>query len=266
MKFSIRDSKHDLLYKFVKTVATGTIKKAITVAVQAAIRAALKELDDQLVQVRNTADEAKRSDETTRREALSNMYARKKQTAQDAAAKADEKTGTFKIVMDRDSQLNPDLAHDSTKSTAKRLFKVQDLANSGNGWRSPAFDLLDPNHPAVTGRHHPDAVHGAGSGNVKTSAIAAARGETTHQTGSQGTQGGYGNAPLSGTHGTGAGYGTTGAAYGTGSGTTGAGYGTGTGAGYGNNTSAQGYAQEAHQHAQQAQQYASKAEDATRRY
>ena len=53
LKFSIRDSKHDLLYKFVKTVATGTIKKAITVAVQSAMRKALEQVDDQLVQVRN---------------------------------------------------------------------------------------------------------------------------------------------------------------------------------------------------------------------
>ncbi len=87
------------------------------------------------------------------------------------------------------------MAHDSTKSTAKRLFKVQDLANSGKEWRSPAFDLLDPNHPAVTGRRHPNAVQGAGSGDKKTSAVAAARGETSQTTPQSGqNKSGYNNS------------------------------------------------------------------------
>ncbi|ORY35471.1 hypothetical protein BCR39DRAFT_460742 [Naematelia encephala] len=180
LSFSIRDSKHDLLYKFVKSVATGVIKKAITVGMQTAIRTALGHLDDQLTEVRNTAEDAKKSDETTRTQALKDMYARKKDDAKAKAKAADEKTGTFKIITDRDDQLNPDFSHDPKKSMAKRMFKTEDLAASGTDWRSPAFDLFDKQHPAVTGHHHPAAVQGAGSQNVKTSAVAAARGEQTH--------------------------------------------------------------------------------------
>lgn len=44
------------------------------------------------------------------------------------------------------------------------MFKVEDLAASGREWRSPAFDLFDRSHPAVTGQHHPEAVKGAGAG------------------------------------------------------------------------------------------------------
>ena len=66
------------------------------------------------------------------------------------------------------------------------MFKTEDMANSGQAWRSPAFDLLDPSHPAVTGRHHPGAVQGAGHGNKNTSAIAAARGEIPQSTGRSG--------------------------------------------------------------------------------
>ncbi|KAK8854853.1 hypothetical protein IAR55_003592 [Kwoniella newhampshirensis] len=175
LTFKIRESKHDLLYKFIKATATGLIKKAITVAVQTAMRTALDHLDEQLVEVRNRVEEAKRSDETTRTQALKDLYARKKATAQETAQKADEKTGTFKIVTNRESQLNPDLTHSSEKSTAKRLFKVQDLANSGKEWRSPAFDLLDSRHPAVTGQHHPAANKGAGSAQAATSAVQQAR-------------------------------------------------------------------------------------------
>jgi intracellular sulfur oxidation DsrE/DsrF family protein len=54
LTFKIRDSKHDLLYKFVKTVATGVIKKAIIAGFSAGIRAGLNEVHEQLLQVRNT--------------------------------------------------------------------------------------------------------------------------------------------------------------------------------------------------------------------
>lgn len=54
LTFKIRDSKHDLLYKFVKSVATGVIKKAIIAGFSAGIRAGLNEAHEQLLQVRNT--------------------------------------------------------------------------------------------------------------------------------------------------------------------------------------------------------------------
>ena len=54
LKFGIRGSKHDFIYKFIRTAATGVIKKAITVAMQSAIRTALEHAHDQLVEVRNT--------------------------------------------------------------------------------------------------------------------------------------------------------------------------------------------------------------------
>ncbi|KAL0249814.1 hypothetical protein I308_103116 [Cryptococcus tetragattii IND107] len=177
LKFSIRNSKHDLLYKFIKSTATGLIKRAITAAVQNAMHTALGHLDEQLVEVRNRVEEAKQSDETTRTQALKDLYARKKESAHEKKAAADEKTGTFKIITDRDSQLNPELTHDGGKSWAKRAFKVEDAARTGKEWRSPAFNLIDPAHPAVTGKPHP-AVQNAddGANNLKQKAEAAASG------------------------------------------------------------------------------------------
>jgi len=64
------------------------------------MKAALENLDDQLAEIRNKVDDAKRSDDdTTRTQALKDIYARKKETAKENAKKADQKTGTFKIVM-----------------------------------------------------------------------------------------------------------------------------------------------------------------------
>ncbi|WVR07478.1 hypothetical protein IAU60_004520 [Kwoniella sp. DSM 27419] len=174
LKWSIRDSKHDILYKFLKGTATGLIKKAIEAAVHTAIRTSLGHLDDQLVEIRNRVDDAKQSDETTRTQTLKDLYARKKDTAAQNAKKADEKTGTFKIIAgDRESSILPNMQHDASKSTSQRMFKVSDLAASGREWHSPAFDLLDKQHPAVTGQAHPAAKEGAGAQN--TSAVQAAR-------------------------------------------------------------------------------------------
>lgn len=110
------------------------------------------------------AEEAKKSDETTRKEAIQNLYARKKRDAEKNKEAAADKTGTFRIVTNRDSQLNPDMTHDKKKSISERLFKTEDLAHSGKQWRSPAFSLTDNKHPAKTGEHHPQAVPGAAHG------------------------------------------------------------------------------------------------------
>jgi len=168
LTFAIRDSKHDLLYKFVKSFATGTIKKAIQAAVDNAIRTAVGHLDDQLVQVRNTVDDAKKSDETTRTQALKDLYSKKADTAQKKQAEAKETPGTFRIVANRDSVLNPDMGGGKGAMTNK-MWKTEDLAHSGKSWHSPAFDLLDKKHPGVTGESHPAAKDGAGAGNSLSS-------------------------------------------------------------------------------------------------
>lgn len=65
--------------------------------------------------------------------------------------------------------MNADMGHNSEKSTMARVWKTEDLAHSGKEWHSPAFDLLDRQHPAVTGKHHPAAVKGAAAGHSLTS-------------------------------------------------------------------------------------------------
>lgn len=82
MTWKIRDSKHDILYKFLKATATGIIKKAIQAAVKVALTNALEEGNSQLAQVRNTAAEARKSNETNQREAIKELYKRKAEKAE----------------------------------------------------------------------------------------------------------------------------------------------------------------------------------------
>jgi hypothetical protein len=70
LKFSIRDSKHDLLYKTLGSLATGAIKKAIQKAVEANMRTAFEYLDGQLVGVRDRYASARDDPDGSRTEAL----------------------------------------------------------------------------------------------------------------------------------------------------------------------------------------------------
>ena len=70
LKFSIRDSKHDLLYKTLKPLATGLVKRQIQRAIADAIRTGMEYVDGQLVSVRDRMEEAKSSDEMNRTQVL----------------------------------------------------------------------------------------------------------------------------------------------------------------------------------------------------
>lgn len=67
---AIRDSKHQLLYKTLKPLMMGLVKKQIKKAVEDGVRTALEYVDGQLVGVQQRMSEAKASDETTRIQAL----------------------------------------------------------------------------------------------------------------------------------------------------------------------------------------------------
>ena len=70
LKFSIRDSKHDFLYKVVKPLATGLVKKQIQKAFAGALTTGLEYADGQLVGVRDRLAEAKVTDGDSRIKAL----------------------------------------------------------------------------------------------------------------------------------------------------------------------------------------------------
>ncbi|KZT50965.1 hypothetical protein CALCODRAFT_488290 [Calocera cornea HHB12733] len=140
LKFAIRDSKHDLLYKTLAPLATGLIKKQIQKAVQEAIRTGLEYVDGQLVGVRDRMREAKITEGESRTQVLKDLFQKKKD---EAASKASKSDSQFKIVTNRNSELLPDVGYE--KGWINKASDRQDAANTGEGWRSPAFSVIDPN-------------------------------------------------------------------------------------------------------------------------
>jgi hypothetical protein len=147
LKFSVRDSKHDLLYKTLKPLATGLVKKQISKAIQDAIRTGLEYFDGQLVQVRDKMAEASTDDNTSRTQVLKDMFERKQDEAKSAASIASKRDSQFKIVAKRDSVLIPQ-GHES--GWINRQAERQAAANEGEGWKSKAFSIVNPPHATTT--------------------------------------------------------------------------------------------------------------------
>lgn len=159
LSFKLRDTKHDTLYKFIKPAATSAIKKAISKAINDAIRNGLEFVDEQLVSVRNTMADAKDTDGVTRQDALKQLYAHKKRSAEankeKAKAKKEERNAQFAIVTSPDQELfaaqGVDRAQDSI--TNKALYQ-QHRARQGPTWHSDAFTIVQPRERTMAGTRH----------------------------------------------------------------------------------------------------------------
>ncbi|KDQ18076.1 hypothetical protein BOTBODRAFT_155126 [Botryobasidium botryosum FD-172 SS1] len=140
LKFSVRDSSHDLLYKTVKPLIMGLVKKQISKAIQDSVRTGLEYIDEQLVQVRDRMNEAKVSDDTTRTQALADLFKRKSDEATTTASrKSSSRDSTFKLVAKRDSVILPE-GHES--GWINRQAERADAAQDGEGWHSKAFSIV----------------------------------------------------------------------------------------------------------------------------
>ncbi|KAH7327708.1 hypothetical protein B0J17DRAFT_680633 [Rhizoctonia solani] len=137
LKFSIRDSKHDALYKIVKPLATGLIKKQIAKAIEDAIRTGLEYIDEQLVATRDRMNDAQSTGEKSRTEVLKEMFERKKDEASSKASKTDAQ---FKLVSKRDSVLIPNAGHES--GWINKQADRESAAREGEGWKSKAFTIV----------------------------------------------------------------------------------------------------------------------------
>lgn len=140
LKFSIRDSKHDLLYKTFRPLATGLVKKQMQKAIADSVRTALEYVDGQLVAVRDRMAEAKASEDKSRTQVLQEMFQRKKDEAESvksaAQSKKDERNAQFKIVSKRDSAIMPNKGYSG--GWANRAQERVEAASTGEGWKSEA--------------------------------------------------------------------------------------------------------------------------------
>jgi len=141
LKFSIRDSKHDLLYKTLKPLATGLVKRQIQKAVADMIRTGLEYVDGQLVGVRDRMEIAKATEGDSRTKALQELFHKSKDTA--GSVKSTDSTGRhsqFKVVANkRDSLLSTE---GNPAGWVNRAEEKTQTAEKGSEWRSEAFTIV----------------------------------------------------------------------------------------------------------------------------
>ena len=140
LKFSIRDSKHDTLYKTLRPLATGLIKRQIKKAVSDAITTGMEYVDGQLVAVRNRMREESEKEDGSQTQALSELFKHQKDkddTTTTADSVRSSKTHSqFKVVAKRDSALMPQTGHPT--GWANRVQDKVEAAKHGQDWRSDA--------------------------------------------------------------------------------------------------------------------------------
>ncbi|KAG5350862.1 hypothetical protein C0989_009009 [Termitomyces sp. Mn162] len=136
LKFSIRDSKHDLLYKTLRPLATGLVKRQIQKAMQDAITTGLEYVDGQLVAVRDRMESAKTEGEG-RGQALKDLFKSKKDEG--ASSITPSTTGShsqFKVVADKRQSILVNEGHPA--GWVNRTQEKSHLAAMGDDWRSDA--------------------------------------------------------------------------------------------------------------------------------
>ncbi|KIM39008.1 hypothetical protein M413DRAFT_447366 [Hebeloma cylindrosporum] len=143
LKFAIRDSNHDFLYKTLRPLATGLIKKQIEKAIKDALTTGLEYIDGQLVAVRDRMEMAKATDGQSRTDVLKDLFKSNKDEGSVKAAdsKSHLRAGSqFKVVSDKRHSI---LANKGNPAGwVNRAAEKQELASSGKEWRSDAFSII----------------------------------------------------------------------------------------------------------------------------
>lgn len=137
LKFSIRDSKHDFLYKTLKPLATGLVKKQIQKAIADAITTGMEYVDGQLVAVRDRMQEAKETDGESRTQVLQDLFKRKQE---EASVKSHEKNSQFKVVSNKRDSVLANTGHPA--GWVNRTAEREEKAVQGTEWRSEAFTIV----------------------------------------------------------------------------------------------------------------------------
>ncbi|EDR16148.1 uncharacterized protein LACBIDRAFT_187323 [Laccaria bicolor S238N-H82] len=140
LKFSIRDSKHDFLYKTLKPLATGLVKRQIQKALKDALTTGLEYVDGQLVGVRERMDSAKGEDEG-KIDVLKDIFSRKTDNTGSIKSGVSSQTGShFKVVADKRNSLL--VGTGSPAGWVNKTAEKEQLATHGDEWRSEAFNVV----------------------------------------------------------------------------------------------------------------------------
>jgi hypothetical protein len=143
LKFSIRDSKHDILYKTLRLLATNLIKKQIQKAVVDAITTGMEYVDGQLVAVRDRVNEARASPDSSSTDILRAAFqGRSEDGEKSVGASSAERKSHFKVVAKRDSSILPKHGHPS--GWAGKAQERAEVAATGDSWRSDAYVSFPP--------------------------------------------------------------------------------------------------------------------------
>ncbi|EOQ98692.1 hypothetical protein J056_003212 [Wallemia ichthyophaga EXF-994] len=159
LKFKIRDSKHDLLYKTVKPLLMSLIRKQITKAIEDGTRSGLTTLNNKLVEIRREMEATKearkeeatsevkggKKGETSRTSIISDKFRGKKESSESAAdgpigATQNPPTQShFRVVANRNSQLI-DAGH--SQGWINLQAKYENKVGEGDTWHSKAFSVV----------------------------------------------------------------------------------------------------------------------------
>jgi hypothetical protein len=142
LKFSIRDSKHDILYKTLRLLASNLIKKQIQKAVVDAITTGMEYVDGQLVAVRDRVNEARASPDGSSTDVLRAAFQGRREDEKSVSGSSVERKSHFKVVAKRNSAILPEHGHPS--GWAGKAQERAEAATAGESWHSDAFVSLPP--------------------------------------------------------------------------------------------------------------------------
>lgn len=137
LKFAIRDSKHDFLYKTLRPLATALIKRQLQKVIKDVLRTGLEYIDGQLVAVRDRMAEAKVTEGESRTEVLKDLFQRKQE---EASIKSGESRSHFKVVTNKRNSLLASQGHPT--GWVNRTADAEKSAATGDEWRSDAFTVV----------------------------------------------------------------------------------------------------------------------------
>ncbi|ORY77244.1 hypothetical protein BCR35DRAFT_305540 [Leucosporidium creatinivorum] len=142
LKVNIREAKHSTLISLFKPLAMGLIKKSIQKAIEEGIRGALVQVDAQISDISERVDQASSEEDAGNKFKLAKQaFNDKRAEAEQAKEKVDENKpkGEFKISATKGDQL---VDWSSPNSIVDKQGERADAAKAGDGWKSPAFDIV----------------------------------------------------------------------------------------------------------------------------